>query len=59
MCSSKPPIGLDGRVVRGARCSGVDYLIAACAIRNSLTVLHRDRDYDALAEIASLDSRSL
>ena len=42
-----------GRTVR----SGVDCLIAACAIRNSLTVLHRDRDYDTLAEVSDLESR--
>ena len=29
--------------------SGVDCLIAACAIRHDLTVLHGDRDYPALA----------
>jgi hypothetical protein len=37
--------------------SGVDCLIAACAIRHRLTVLHCDRDFDALARISSLDSR--
>jgi predicted nucleic acid-binding protein len=36
--------------------SGVDCLIAACAIRNGLPVLHRDRDYDALAGISALDA---
>ncbi len=39
--------------------SGVDCLIAACALRSSLTVLHRDRDFDALARISPLDSRRL
>lgn len=34
--------------------SGVDCLIAACAIRNGLTVLHHDRDYDALARVSPL-----
>jgi len=34
--------------------SGVDCLIATCAIRNSLTLLHRDRDFDALARVAPL-----
>lgn len=34
--------------------SGVDCLIAACALRNGLTVLHRDRDYKLLARISSL-----
>jgi hypothetical protein len=37
--------------------SGVDCLIAACAIRHSLTVLHCDRDFDALARVSPLDSR--
>jgi len=44
-----------GRTVR----SGVDCLIAACAIRNSLAVLHRDRDFDSLAEVSELDVRSI
>jgi len=44
-----------GRTVR----SSVDCLIAACAIRNSLEVLHRDRDFTALAEVSSLKQRSL
>ena len=34
--------------------SGVDCLIAACALRNGLTVLHRDRDYDLLARVSPL-----
>ena len=37
--------------------SGVDCLIAACAIRNGLTVLHQDRDFEVLARISSLESR--
>ena len=44
-----------GRTVR----SGVDCLIATCAIRNSLAVLHRDRDFDSLAEVSELDARSI
>lgn len=50
---------------RGARRSGltirssVDCLIAACAIRNHLTVLHRDRDYALLARIAPLQEESV
>jgi predicted nucleic acid-binding protein len=44
-----------GRTVR----SGVDCLIAVCAIRNSLAVLHRDRDFDTLAEVSELDARSI
>jgi len=37
--------------------SGVDCLIAACAIRHGLTVLHNDRDYTALARISELQER--
>ncbi len=37
--------------------SGVDCLIAACAIRHSLTVLHHDRDFDLLAKVSALASR--
>ncbi len=39
--------------------SGVDCLIAACAIRNGLQVLHRDRDFDLIARISSLESRTI
>ena len=39
--------------------SGVDCLIAACALRNDLTVLHRDRDYTALARISPLNTREI
>ena len=38
--------------------SSVDCLIAACAIRHDLEVLHRDRDYAALAEISALRERA-
>jgi len=31
----------------------------ACALRNSLTVLHHDRDFDALARIAPLEARRI
>ena len=34
--------------------SGVDCLIAACALRHDLDVVHRDRDFDALARISPL-----
>ena len=44
-----------GRTVR----SGVDCLIAACAIRNSLAVLQRDRDFDSLAAVSGLEVRKL
>jgi hypothetical protein len=37
--------------------SGVDCLIAACALRHGLTVLHHDRDYDVLARVSALDAR--
>jgi predicted nucleic acid-binding protein len=49
---------------RGTRRSGltvrssVDCLIAACAIRHDLEVLHRDRDYAAIAEVSALCQRS-
>jgi predicted nucleic acid-binding protein len=39
--------------------SGVDCVIAACAIRHSLTVVHVDRDFDRIARIAPLDQRRL
>jgi predicted nucleic acid-binding protein len=39
--------------------SGVDCLIAACALRHGLEVLHHDRDFDAIARIVPLRSRSI
>ena len=39
--------------------SGVDCLIAACAIRHGLEVLHCDRDYDALARVSALQARRI
>ena len=36
--------------------SGVDCLIAACAIRHDLAVLHVDRDFTHLARISPLES---
>jgi predicted nucleic acid-binding protein len=39
--------------------SSVDCLVAACALRHDLELLHRDRDYAALAEVAPLRQRSL
>lgn len=39
--------------------SSVDCLIAVCALRNSLTVIHCDRDYDALARVTSLKVRRI
>jgi predicted nucleic acid-binding protein len=38
--------------------SSADCLIAACAIRQDLEVLHRDRDYKALARTSALRERS-
>ena len=43
-----------GRTVR----SSVDCLIAACAIRHDLEVLHRDRDFAALSQISALRERT-
>jgi predicted nucleic acid-binding protein len=37
--------------------SSVDCVIAACALRHDLEVLHRDRDYGALARISPLRQR--
>jgi hypothetical protein len=34
--------------------SGVDCLVAACALRHGLAVAHRDRDFDALARVSGL-----
>ena len=48
---------------RGARRAGftirssIDCLIAACAIRHDLDVLHVDRDYAALARVSALRER--
>lgn len=39
--------------------SSVDCLIAACAIRHDLTVLHVDRDFTQLARISHLSERRL
>jgi len=39
--------------------SSVDCLIAACALRHGLTLLHRDRDFSDLARISSLDARDI
>jgi len=37
--------------------SATDCLIAACAIRNGLPVLHHDRDFDVLARVSPLQTR--
>jgi len=39
--------------------SGVDCLIAVCALRNGLTVIHKDRDYSTLAKICPLEVETL
>lgn len=39
--------------------SSVDCLIAASALRHDLEVLHRDRDFAALARVSPLRQRSL
>ncbi len=39
--------------------SGVDCLIAACALRNDLVVLHSDRDFDFLARVAPIRVQSI
>lgn len=39
--------------------SSVDCLVAACALRHDLEVLHRDRDYAALARASRLRQRAL
>ena len=44
-----------GRTVR----SSVDCLIAACALRHDLEVLHRDRDFGVLAAVSSLRERQV
>ncbi len=38
--------------------SSVDCLIAACALRHDLTVLHHDRDFEVLAKISPLRVRN-
>jgi predicted nucleic acid-binding protein len=39
--------------------SGVDCLIAACAIRHGVTVLHVDRDFTLLARMSSLKEQRI
>jgi len=39
--------------------SSVDCLIAVCALRHDLEVLHRDRDFSLLAKVSGLRERSL
>jgi predicted nucleic acid-binding protein len=44
-----------GRTIR----SGVDCLVAACALRHGLSILHHDRDFDALASISTLRAQTV
>jgi predicted nucleic acid-binding protein len=39
--------------------SSVDCLIAACALRHDLEVLHRDRDFEKIARVSALRHRSV
>jgi predicted nucleic acid-binding protein len=39
--------------------SGVDCLIAACALRHDLEVLHADRDFGHLARVSHLKARNV
>jgi predicted nucleic acid-binding protein len=39
--------------------SGVDCLIAACALRHRLPVLHCNRDFDRLGTVSALESRNV
>ena len=37
--------------------SSVDCLVAACALRNNLPVLHMDRDFEVLSRVSALTTR--
>ena len=39
--------------------SSVDCLVAACALRNHLTVVHRDRDYANIAKVVALEQSDI
>jgi predicted nucleic acid-binding protein len=39
--------------------SGVDCLIAACALRNELIVLHHDRDFELLTRVSALTAKDV
>jgi predicted nucleic acid-binding protein len=39
--------------------SSVDFLIAACALRHDLEVLHRDRDFATIADFSRLRQREI
>ncbi len=53
-------VGLYRAARRGGRAvrSAVDCLIAACAIRHDLEVLHRDRDFAEIARVSALRQRT-
>ena len=64
------PLGLDVvqdavELYRKARKQGItirssaDCLIAACALRHDLEVLHRDRDYPLIARVSRLKQREV
>jgi hypothetical protein len=62
---SRPVFEEAVRLYRTARRAGstvrssVDCLIAACALRHDVEVLHRDRDFPALARVSTLRERQL
>ena len=39
--------------------SSVDCLVAACALRNHLTIVHRDRDYANIAKVVALEQTDI
>jgi predicted nucleic acid-binding protein len=39
--------------------SSVDCLVAACALRHDMPVLHKDRDYDVLARVSPLVAKTI
>jgi len=53
-------VGLYRAARRGGRTirSSVDCLIAACAIRHDLEVLHRDRDFAVISQVSALRERT-
>jgi predicted nucleic acid-binding protein len=52
-------VGLYRAARRGGRTvRSVDCLIAACAIRHDLEVVHRDRDFAVLSQISALRERA-
>ena len=48
-----------GRAVGYTVRSAADCLIAACAIRNAVPVLHHDRDFGMIARFTTLEARNL